>query len=183
MRIGLILVTLFMHASLFANITLDTIFEEVSVKYKVPTNLLRAICWAESGHVHTAYNHQDGGKNNSSFGICQILYSTVKNHGFADTKCENNFNDKSVRTYNNCKLFDTRINIIWAAKELKRQLIRYDNSWINAIAAYNTGSIVICKTGYLNRQRDGKHIARCKIGGYINQGYIDRVLKALDEGR
>jgi len=162
---------------------LHSIFEEVSAKYDIPSSLLRAVCWAESTHNPIEYNHEDGGVENSSFGICQVLYATAKDYGFNDPKCEDDFQDKSTRTYENCKLFGVRTNINWAAKELKRQLARYNGSWVNAIAAYNTGSIIICKTGYLTRKKDKKRIAKCRIGGYVNQVYIDRVLKALRDGR
>ncbi len=162
---------------------IDSTFVEVSSKYKVPVNLLRAICWAESSHNTIAYNHGDGGDSNSSFGLCQVLYTTARESGFNDPNCEEDFSDKKYRTYENCKLFGIKTNISWAARILKKKLDKYNGSWINAIAAYNTGSLIICKTGWLTRQKDKKRIARCKINGYVNQVYIDRVLRALEERR
>lgn len=163
---------------------LHRIFDEVAEEQRVPANLLRAICWAESKHDPEAYNHSDGGALNSSFGICQVLYTTAKRLGLKDSRCEIDFSGvRYTKNYKHCKLFGLHTNITFAAKELRYQLIRYNKSWISAIAAYNTGSVRICKSGKVTRQKDRKVIYTCKKGGFLNQVYIDQVIKALNEGR
>lgn len=149
----------------------------------VPPDLLSAICYAESHHKVKAYVHADGTGDNHAFGVCQVLLETAEQFGFRDERCRDDFTDnKERRTYSNCKLFGPYTNAFYAAKYLKYQLDRYNNSWIYAVASYNTGSLKMCRTGWIHNAH-GKKMYRCKQGGIINQVYIDRVMHALEEGR
>jgi len=149
----------------------------------VSPDLLSAICYAESHHNHKAYVHADGTGDNHAFGICQVLLKTAEQYGFKDPRCTEDFKSrKQDRTYSNCKLFGPYTNALYAARYLKYQLDRYDGSWINAIAAYNTGTVKLCKTGWVHNAH-GKRMYKCSPGGLLNQKYVDRVLHAIEEGR
>ncbi len=155
----------------------------------VPVDLLRAICFAESRLKPDAYVFSDGGNNNHAFGMCQVLYRTAGDFGFKDSRCLEDFRfRKQHRNYQHCKLFGPYTNALYAAYFLKRQLDRYDQSWINAIAAYNSGSVRICSSGwvYANRVDEDGNVFRtklyeCKKGGILNQRYVDRVLHFLNK--
>lgn len=153
------------------------IFEKVSAEVGVPSKLLKAICYVESGHNPQAYNHGDGDVLNHAFGICQVLYTTALLYKFEDKNCKRDFRQKE-KNYENCKLFDPEINLRIAAKIIKYNLNRYNNDLNKTIGAYNTGSAKICTTGYV-RRKNGEILYRCKIGGILNQKYIDKVKEAL----
>ena len=147
-------------------------------KVGVPHKVLYAICKAESHLNPKALGINDGGNNSHAYGLCQIRMPTAKWMGFkGDDNCINgDFSNKSNRIYRNCKLFGPYTNAYWAAKYIKYQLDRYDNSWINAIAAYNAGSVRTCTTGYVTWKKTGEKLHECQIGGLLNQVYVDRVL-------
>lgn len=159
----------------------DKAFHDIALKVNVPESLLRSICWAESKHQPDAYNHGDGKGNNHAFGICQVLYETAKGYGLNDDRCLGDFSSKNRRAYKNCRLFGIKTNIYYAAKYLRYQLDRYDDSWISAIAAYNSGSLKICKTGKVFRKKDNTVLYTCVKGGLLNQRYVDRILQHLNE--
>jgi len=157
--------------------------DRAAEKVGVPKKLLRAICAAESGLKPWAYRYGDGGsQRNSAFGICQVLHSTAKAYGFRDENCYKDFRNSYFRerNYKACKLFGPYTNSLIAARYLKYQLKRYDGSWISAIAAYNSGSLRICKNGKVRDRMTRKILYRCKKGGLLNQKYIDRVLRILE---
>lgn len=171
---------------------LDDVFTRVAEEEGVPVKLLRAICWAESRHEPEAYNQGDGKGNNHAFGICQVLHSTARGMGFSDPNCLKDFSDRTgkdgkliraSRTAKDCQLFGSYTNIKYGAKYLKEKLDQYDGSWISAIAAYNAGSLRVCKTGFVTRAKDHSILWKCQRGHILNQVYVDRVLKALEEGR
>lgn len=155
--------------------------KRAAVNVGVPSELLTAICYVESNHKPNAYVYSDGKGNNHAFGACQVLHNTAKHFGFKDDRCYGDFRGK-VKKYQQCKLFGYYTNSYYAAKYLKYQLERYDNSWTHAIAAYNTGTVKICKTGWLHNAH-GKRMYRCKIGGIINVKYVDKVIKALENNK
>lgn len=162
-------------------------------KAEVPAKLLYAICWAESHLKQDAYAHNDGLADNHAFGACQILYKTAIEMGMKkDPKCERDFRTAKQltaaginlpeghgpldRTEKTCKLFSVYNSAYYAGKYLKKKLEQYDNSWISAIAAYNTGSLKICKTGFVYRAKDQKVLYTCQKGGLLNQKYVDKIL-------
>lgn len=169
---------------------IDKSIKKAAKKVGVPYKLLDAVCYAESRHTPNAYVFSDGGTiTNHAFGMCQVLYNTAGEYGFVDDRCAGDFRyRKFQRNYKNCKLFGPYTNAYYAAKYLKKQLKRYNGSWINAIAAYNSGSVRICKTGWVYRNyKDAKgkwrktKLYKCEKGGLLNQRYVDRVLHAFLE--
>ena len=195
MKYLLILLLLFSQQAFSEEITpkyIDEVFARVSKEVDVPEKLLRAVCWSETKFNVEAYNHGDGTGNNSAFGICQVLYKTAVEYGFKDPRCEGSFLDvedkdgklkKTSRSYKECKLFGVYTNVLYGAKYLKSRLDLYDGSWVSASAAYNTGTVRICKTGKVYRAKDKTFLWKCTKGGILNQKYVDDVLQALQEGR
>lgn len=169
---------------------IDAIFARVSLEVGVPEKLLRAICWSETKFNPEAYNDGDGKGMNHAFGVCQVLLDTASELGFKDSNCRRSFLDKIdeysgvitkvSRKYKDCKLFGLYTNILYAAKYLKVKLVQYDNSWVSAIAAYNAGSVRMCKTGKVHRLKDGSVLGHCRRGHLLNESYVDSVLKTLE---
>lgn len=182
--------------------------EEVSKKYVLESirkaalevgiepALLWSVCYSESALKSDAYVHNDGLKNNSAFGICQVLYTTALDMGMKkDSGCNNDFRNEQElidsgmmfitiynpvkRDYKNCKLFGAYTNAFYAAKYLKKQIDAHNGSWISGIAAYNTGTLKICKTGRVHRASDNKVLYSCQKNGLLNQRYVDRVLDGM----
>lgn len=167
---------------------------KASVKIGVPSRLLKAICSAESNLRPQGYVFSDGGKNNHAMGMCQVLRLTTVEMGMKDSNCIRDFRAKLTspaegisfdthpgvlkRTYKTCQLFGPYTNAFYAAKYLKKQLDRYDGSWIAAIAAYNSGTLKTCQSKGYFTSRSGLKIS-CIPGAPINQKYVDRVLKYL----
>lgn len=155
----------------------------------VPPALLKAICYSESRLDPYAYLHQDSLAYGHAFGVCQVLYKTAKRFGFEDpkNKCTKSFHNKKSRIWRNCKLFGPKTSAKYAAKVLAHQLKRYNSSYTNAIAAYNSGSIKACPArGYwfvkIYSHKKKKRISykkTCTPGGLINQAYVDRVMEFL----
>ena len=167
-----------------ANSILDEVFETVAEAEAVPVKLLRAICWAETEHNAAGYNHNDGGSGKDhAFGACQVLHSTARDMGFKDDNCYRDFRKSKTRNYYDCKLFGPRTGVVYGARYLKKKLDQYGGDWEKAAAAYNTGTVIICKTGVLRRKKDGKIIARCKVGDFANRYYLDKVNLAIEENR
>lgn len=170
----------------------DEIFDLVALEVGVPKKLLRAVCWTESRFRGDAFAAGDGKGSNHAFGICQVLYTTAMELGFNDVNCTKDFSDgtdkhgkalKASRAYKDCKLFGIYTNVFYAAKYLKSRLELYKNNWISAIAAYNAGTVQICKRGYVKRAKDNSILWRCTPGRILNENYVDLVLKAIVEER
>lgn len=113
--------------------------------FQLPPNLLASICYQESKFNITALHKKDG--KTDSIGVCQIKYETAKYMGFVGTKEE---------------LFNPEINIYYAAKYLRHQLMRYHYDIPKAVIAYNRGSAFsLTSTKYsvnvFNNWRTRKH--------------------------
>ena len=132
---------------------METLFAEEAIITNVPEKLLWSICHTESRLSVLAYNHHDGGHNNSAFGVCQVLLKTAEGLGFKDRR------GKCRTGHAKCRLFDPQTNIRYAAKYLKKQLVRYKNNIKLAVSAYNAGTAKKCK----------KRLC--------NQKYVDKVLE------
>lgn len=91
--------------------------------FELPPGLLESVCYVESGHDVGAVHLDDG--NGNSVGICQIKLSTAQWMGFRGTEQQ---------------LMIPRVNIYYAAKYLKRNLVRYNGNIPKALTAYNRGS-------------------------------------------
>lgn len=196
----LFLILLLLSTPSFASEYLDKSFEKAALNTKVPVTLLRAVCYAESLHKFNAYNHSDAveGGNNHAFGLCQLLRTTAFQYVRPDKKCERDFRKdpetkklKLARTYKECKLFGIYTNAYAAGKHLRMLLDRYENSWVHAIAAYNSGKPRTCpKKGFFSfkvwnskKQKWQTRKVKCPPGGLMNEEYVDRVLHALEKGR
>lgn len=162
---------------------IDRMFEEVSKEVGVDPKLVRAVCWTESEHKPWRYNHADHSIYNHAFGLCQVLYTTANAYGVFDRKCRGSFKyvSKKDRDSSACKLFGVRTNIEVAAKYLKSRLKKYRGNVTKAIAAYNTGTYKVCRTGWLYYK--GRPFKRCQIGGPANTYYVKRVKRAMRKGR
>lgn len=183
MRSVITVLCLFFSGTSLGSNYIDESIVKAANKVGVPSSLLKAICSAESSLKQDEFVYADGGDSNHAFGLCQVLLKTAEGFGFSDDGCKDNYKfRKEDRKYKNCKLFGPYTNALYAAKYLKFQLDRYGNSWINAVAAYNTGTVRLCKTGWVKNIR-GEKLYTCEKGGILNQKYVDRVLKSLiDEG-
>lgn len=89
---------------------------------KISGALLLAICTHESGLKNVIAPH-DGGS--ASFGICQMKLQTAQILGFKGSEKD---------------LMKPETNAKFAALYLKYQLDRYNNEWMKAVAAYNSGT-------------------------------------------
>ena len=193
----IVLATLFAGTSMAQNAPVNPVLYEVfdlaAQKAEVPTKLLYSICWAESHLKQDAYAHNDGLADNHAFGACQILYKTAIEMGMKkDSKCERDFRSETEfsvagiklpeghkslpRTEKTCRLFSVYNSAYYAGLYLKKKLKQYDNSWISGIAAYNTGTLKVCKTGFVYRAKDQKVLYTCQKGGLLNQKYVDKIL-------
>lgn len=159
-------------------------FERAAKKVGISPALLRAVCWGESHHDTQAFVKSDGGEKNHAIGICQVTYNTATDYGFKDERCRQDFtNRKSERSYANCGLFGPYTNAYYAALYLKSRLDKYDNDWIHAISAYNTGSLKYCKTGKVYSAHTRKFLYECKEGELLNWTHVKRVIEALKSSR
>lgn len=109
--------------------------------------LLRAICFVESSFRTKAVNHDDGGADNHSIGLCQVSIETARVLGSLSsrevTHCQ------ALRP--NCPLFDPLINAALAARYLRYQLDRYSGDEAKAISAYNAGSAITGNRRYVRK--------------------------------
>lgn len=117
------------------------IFFTAAAKAKVSPFLLMAVCYVESGHKNVINRYDNG---SPSFGVCQVKKGTAEMVGVKGD------------------LMNPKLNALAAAKYLRLQLDRYGNER-HAIAAYNSGSLIIDKDGKIK-----------------NKKYVDKVLKHKD---
>jgi soluble lytic murein transglycosylase-like protein len=103
--------------------TLMLYFLLSTAQNNLPPNLLPSICYVESKYNPKAIHLDDGPED--SLGVCQLHLSTARLMGFKGKKSD---------------LLNPEINIKYAGKYLKHQLIRYHGDVNKAIIAYNKGS-------------------------------------------
>lgn len=115
--------------------------------FSIPPGLLSAVCYTESRHDGNKINYSDNGS--PSYGVCQIKMGTAISLGFTGTERE---------------LIDSTVNVYYSGAYLAKQLSRYDNNIIKALAAYNSGT---CR---LNSK-----------GNPLNEKYVKKVLRAWME--
>ncbi len=102
--------------------SLDQIFEEAAVKYKVPVELLKAIGKAESDF------RVDAVSRSGAQGVMQLMPKTAEYLGVKDS-------------------FDPEQNINGGAKYIAELLDKYDGNTSLALAAYNAGMNNVKKYG------------------------------------
>lgn len=111
---------------------------------ELPTGLLSGLCYVESAHKISAKKKE---KDSSySLGVCEIKLNTARMVGFVGTSES---------------LMKPGVNIKYAAKYLKYQIVRYHGDLYKAIGAYNSGTY---------HQNHG--------GRARNEAYISKVLNA-----
>lgn len=125
MKTSILLSILFMSSVCHAARPFENEFRYAAMSAGVDTQLLRAVCYYESGFRPKAVHHKDGGDNKPSYGICQLKESTARDMGF-----EGHIRD----------LRKPGVNIKFAAEYLAFQLERYNGDVGKALTAYNRGS-------------------------------------------
>ena len=93
---------------------MDSIFEEASALYQIPSKLLRAVAKAESGFNPKAVSKA------GAMGVMQLMPGTARSLGVSDP-------------------YNARQNILGGAKYLKQNLDRFGGDVSLALAAYNAG--------------------------------------------
>ena len=91
---------------------MDSIFEEASALYQIPSKLLRAVAKAESGFNPKAVSKA------GAMGVMQLMPGTARSLGVSDP-------------------YNARQNILGGAKYLKQNLNRFGGDVSLALAAYN----------------------------------------------
>lgn len=109
----------------------DAIIAKAATLTGAPEKLIHSICWVESAGQLDAFNPSDG-NGTPSFGLCQMKESTARMLGYAGV-AEG--------------LFDPLTNATFAGLYLNTLIARYHGNWKYAIAAYNSGSVRLNKTG------------------------------------
>lgn len=99
------------------------IFSTATQIMELPTGLLESVCYVESTHNIRALHINDGGTD--SYGVCQVKYETARWLGYRGSANQ---------------LMDPSINIFYAAKLLKKQILRYNGNIEKAVIAYNRGN-------------------------------------------
>lgn len=136
---------------------MDPIFKAAEEYHKLPRNLLKSICWAESNWDHKAVNSHDGGSNNHATGTCQVLITTAEYLNQRDyTECR--IPKKELKVSEVCELMDPMYNAMTAAKFISRLIKRHRGDITKVVASYNSGS------------------PKYKGGVLVNQRYVDKVL-------
>lgn len=125
--------------------SLDDIFEEASVKYNVPLNLLKAIGKAESD-----FNPKAVSKSGAQ-GVMQLMPGTAKDLGVTDP-------------------FDPEQNIMAGSKYISDLLRRYDGDTKLALAAYNAGMGNVKKYGGIPPFKETQNYV-VKVMNYMDEDF------------
>ncbi len=127
--------------------SMDEIFQEASVKYNVPADLLKAIGKAESSFNANAVSRC------GAQGVMQLMPGTAKELGVTDA-------------------FDAEQNIMGGAKYISRLLKKYDGDTSLALAAYNAGSGNVAKYDGIPPFKETQNYVK-KVMGYFGGGNIE----------
>ena len=106
----------------------------------IPRELLLTICFGESNFKVKGSTHIDGGSISHS--VCQVKLATAQH-------MDQVYRLKIPATSERLEII--YLNAFYAAKLLKYQLNRYDDNWKLAVDAYNKGTAVSQKSGYVKR--------------------------------
>lgn len=113
--------------------------------------LVLAIIKIESGNNRFAFNGRDR-DGRGTFGLMQLKVATARYMGFTGGASD---------------LYNWKTNLKYGIRYLNYQYRRY-GSVPSALAAYNAGSVFICKGSKKNK--------RCTPGTFVNQTYVRSVL-------
>lgn len=125
--------------------------------WDVEPALIKAIIGAESEFNPNAYR-QEPRINDASYGLMQLLYNTAKGMGY---------------TGSTSGLFDSTTNIRLGTRYLADLIKTADRRGYgvdSAISAYNAGFSA-------QRPGDGKRTTNDPSSPFINQGYVDKVIR------
>lgn len=124
--------------------TLEEIFEEASITYGVPKDLLKAVAKAESNF------QPDATSKAGAQGIMQLMPSTSKYLGVTDA-------------------YDPYQNIMGGAKLLREFLEKYDGNVSLTLAAYNAGPGNVAKYGGIPPFKETQNYV-AKVLGFLQNG-------------
>lgn len=143
---------------------INTAIEIISAQYKLPANLVRAICQCESAGNPWAWRHEPhyrwlvGDKltmtiterigQSTSWGLMQVMGAVARGYGF-----EGDFP----------QLCEPEIGIRFGCQHLANYYLQYQN-WPDTIASYNAGSP-----------------RRLSDATYVNQPYVTKVQHAWNK--
>lgn len=112
--------------------------------------LVLAVVRIESGKNRFAYNGRDR-DGLGTYGLMQLKLATARGMGFKGKYLD---------------LYEWRTNLKYGIRYLNYQFTRY-GTVPSALAAYNAGSVFICKKGSKRK---------CTPGTFVNQSYVRSVL-------
>lgn len=131
--------------------SLDDIFEEASIKYNVPLNLLKAIGKAESDFNPNAVSRS------GAQGVMQLMPGTAADLGVTDS-------------------FDPEQNIMGGSKYISDLLKRYDGDTKLALAAYNAGMGNVKKYGGIPPFKETQNYV-VKVMKYMDEDFTAGTVK------
>jgi hypothetical protein len=143
MRLFIFVSVLFFSKFSFSK-TPETVIKKCSKMYKGDCSLVASIAYVESQYNPIAYNPE------GSYGLMQIRCSTAKMMGMVGD-CS--------------QLFNIETNLKYAIRYINNLKKRF-TKMTDVIAAYNSGTPIICKN---------HNVGKCFAGEYYNQQYVDKV--------
>ena len=125
---------------------MDSIFEEASALYQIPSKLLRAVAKAESGFNPRAVSKA------GAMGVMQLMPGTARSLGVSDP-------------------YNARQNILGGAKYLKQNLNRFGGDVSLALAAYNAGPGSVTKYGGIPPYKETQNYVKKIMADYTGKKY------------
>lgn len=126
---------------------MDSIFEEASALYQIPSKLLRAVAKAESGFNPKAVSKA------GAMGVMQLMPGTARSLGVSDP-------------------YNARQNILGGAKYLKQNLDRFGGDVSLALAAYNAGPNSVTKYGGIPPYKETQNYVKKIMADYTGNNTI-----------
>lgn len=126
---------------------MDSIFEEASALYQIPSKLLRAVAKAESGFNSKAVSKA------GAMGVMQLMPGTARSLGVSDP-------------------YNARQNILGGAKYLKQNLDRFGGDVSLALAAYNAGPGSVTKYGGIPPYKETQNYVKKIMADYAGNNTI-----------
>ena len=126
---------------------MDSIFEEASALYQIPSKLLRAVAKAESGFNPKAVSKA------GAMGVMQLMPGTARSLGVSDP-------------------YNARQNILGGAKYLKQNLDRFGGDISLALAAYNAGPNSVTKYGGIPPYKETQNYVKKIMADYTGNHTI-----------
>lgn len=150
--------------------------EAAAAAHAIDPNVLEGLVEQESGGWASAFRHEPAFwdrylKNNpaysrrnprevaSSYGLCQVMYSTAVEHGFAGKPWE---------------LFDPVVGLEWGARVLER-LIAWANGLYTGDESERAGVVLRAALAAYN----GGRVGNSPAGPLRNRAYADQVLNRI----